>query len=174
MTPAGRESRLTKAMKDHYLRKARGRADLPRWLFSDEELKGGREEYDPPDRRDRSRSRERSGSERSKAPRWATPDPVPQSRGLRDIYEEVSGRPPPPSNYRRNMDYDRNNDDGASKASSRLKALKEAKRGATSSGRLRDALREEEEDFGGRGAPPPIPRRRRPVGLPSAPAPRSR
>ncbi|KZT26238.1 hypothetical protein NEOLEDRAFT_1177659 [Neolentinus lepideus HHB14362 ss-1] len=120
-TPPGQESRLTRAMKAYHLEKARDPSDLPGWLFSEQE------------RRSRP-SRHESPLDRQLYEEVDTTVP-PRSRGLKDIYaaaatstlsgygdrsEASSGRrfagqaQQPPS----------------SKATDRLKAMRDAKRGA--------------------------------------------
>ncbi|KAF9053633.1 hypothetical protein BDZ89DRAFT_1056216, partial [Hymenopellis radicata] len=109
-TPPGQESRLTRAMKAYHLEKARDRSDLPAWLFD----------------------------ERERMPKLrVTEAPVPtreeeratKPRGFRDIYESAAATPiipaPKSAQYSRYMD-----DSTPSKATDRLKALRDAKRTA--------------------------------------------
>lgn len=185
MTPAGQETRLTKGMKDYYLRKARSKGDLPTWLFSAEERQGGRDDFDEissmVDRRDR------VYRDRARAIRGVKTDdyaPLASSRnrrGLRDVYEEASvASEPVISSGRRGRDY-QSEDEVGSKAASRLKAMRDAKRPVRQDTFM--DLEEEPEDRysrrrGGRIVEsdqardlpaPPLPPRRVAVGLPAGP-----
>ncbi|KAJ7046740.1 hypothetical protein C8F04DRAFT_208163 [Mycena alexandri] len=164
-TPVGQESRLTRAMKAYHLEKARDPADLPSWLFDEKE----RRRPDPPapeaSRSNRSRRRD-DDDDFEEVPKAREP---PQSRGLRDIYEAAAASTSTPST--RSTRGARSYADDTpppSKATDRLKALRDAKRGALSSSardeeRGRDAPVEREPE-----APPP----RRRVGLPTGPVSR--
>jgi len=113
-TPPGGESRLTQVMKAYHIEKARDPSDLPEWLFEEHERRPvGRSQF---------AAREDGGYEGSL---------TPKSRGLRDIYAAAppgassrtsgsSGRPTP----------NRFGDEPAasSKATNRLKAIRDAKR----------------------------------------------
>lgn len=123
-------------MKQYYIAKARAPSDLPTWLFDKNER--------TTTRRDGERNEEqREGHE---------DDPPPtRSRGLRDIYDKAGAQPSPkvPTSTRI-----RRTEEGATTATSRLRAIRDAKRGVVS-----DDVEELEE----RRAPP------RRVGLPSGP-----
>jgi hypothetical protein len=186
-TPPGHESRLTKAMKAYHLEKARDPSDLPEWLFDESERYPGR--------------RARTG--RDDVGRYAEEAPeAPRGRGFRDIYDAAASKSAPrarstPRGYEagpapRSRDYspprssmkDAYADDaGGTKASNRLKAMRDAKRQAAarnagaSVGRVEDELggsragRGRMSDAGSSSAPAP-PRAR--VGLPSGPGVRPR
>ncbi|KZS99293.1 hypothetical protein SISNIDRAFT_480853 [Sistotremastrum niveocremeum HHB9708] len=139
-TPPGEESRLTKAMKEYYIAKARAPSDLPPWLFDKSERTA---------RTDNERVEEEIAEEHEGEPRPT------RSRGLRDIYEKAATQPSvnaPTSTRTR-----RSEESGTTKAStatSRLRAIRDAKRGV-----VVDEVEVEAE----RRAPP------RRVGLPSGP-----
>ncbi|KAH8833788.1 hypothetical protein DL96DRAFT_1703429 [Flagelloscypha sp. PMI_526] len=80
-TPDGAESRLTRAMKAYHREKARTPADLPAFLFTEEERR-----VREPVREDRSRRNRYDEEEYDDAPRDYQP-----SRGLRDVYASASG-----------------------------------------------------------------------------------
>jgi len=170
-TPVGQESRLTRAMKAYHLEKARDPSDLPAWLFDEKERR--RPEPEPSSR---SRRRKDDYDDDNYEPVEKPRAEPPASRGLRDIYAAAaaasstsspstnarSTRGPQPRNY---ADSD---SPQPSRATDRLKALRDAKRGVVNSSRdeerVRDAPRAEPEPE----APPP----RRRVGLPSGPVSR--
>jgi len=163
-TPVGQESRLTRAMKAYHLEKARDPADLPSWLFDEKE----RRRPDPPapeaSRSNRSRRRD-DDDDFEEVPKAREP---PQSRGLRDIYEAAASTSTPSTRSTRGARSYADDTPPPSKATDRLKALRDAKRGALSSSardeeRGRDAPVEREPE-----APPP----RRRVGLPTGPVSR--
>ncbi|KAJ7685144.1 hypothetical protein DFH06DRAFT_31091 [Mycena polygramma] len=158
-TPVGQESRLTRAMKAYHLEKARDPSDLPAWLFDEKERRRPAPAPEPVSRSRRRNDDYEDDDYEVVEKRRAEP---PASRGLRDIYEAAAASSPssPPSarSTRGGRSYA---DDSAqpSRATDRLKALRDAKRGA-----LNGSVREE------RAAPEaeePAPRRR--VGLPSGP-----
>lgn len=163
-TPAGQESRLTRAMKAYHLEKARDPSDLPAWLFNEREraVKGS--------------TGGRTGNDDTRAytPEMPEAPPIPQSSGLRGIYASAAS-----TDVQRSRRYEptRYGDDGItqSKAANRLRAMREPKHG-------RSNAREEEAGVmerplvsdGNRDGTPPVgnvnPSNRVPrVGLPSGP-----
>ncbi|KAF7322942.1 hypothetical protein HMN09_00073700 [Mycena chlorophos] len=172
-TPPGQESRLTRAMKAYHIEKARDPSDLPAWLFDERERRRPapeptrssrrRNDYDDDDADDDDRdSRRRPRAE------------PPQSRGLRDIYDSAAASTTTTSNaYDRSTRGARSYADDApqpSKATDRLKALRDAKRSAVNPNLLRD-----EDEQRVRAAPraePVVEAPRRRVGLPSGPVAR--
>ncbi|KAJ7774671.1 hypothetical protein DFH07DRAFT_800462 [Mycena maculata] len=164
-TPVGQESRLTRAMKAYHLEKARDPSDLPPWLFDANE----RRRLEPePSRSNRSR-RNRDDDDDYEVVEKTRGEPPP-SRGLRDIYEAAASTSSNPS--ARSTRGARSYADDVpqpSKATDRLKALRDAKRTAVNP----SALSREEERAPPRAereAETPQPRRR--VGLPSGPVSR--
>ena len=127
-TPPGEDSRLTRAMKAYHIEKARDPSDLPPWLFEEHE------------RRPLGRSgtslghREGSGSEYEYESRRATAPPRSGGRGLRDIYDAAATATALRPQETREWSRGRLQDDvpvgPPSKASGRLKELREAKRNA--------------------------------------------
>lgn len=153
VTPPGKESRLTRAMKAYHVEKARSPTDLPPWLFEEHERRPS--PVSAPGRMDETRRNE----ERT--------DPTePRSRGLRDIYDKAAAtsstavKRPQPQLARAHSD---ETPAAPSKATNRLKALRDAKRSAYGS-----AVREEEEEAVPEPAIPE-PRAKVRVGLPSGP-----
>jgi hypothetical protein len=110
-TPPGQESHLTRAMKAYHLEKARDPSDLPPWLFDEHERR-------PAGHSDRLRD---DNQEPTKEP--------PRSRGLRDIYE-TSTKPDARSGYSPPSVRPVDDMPSRSKATNRLKELREAKRSA--------------------------------------------
>ncbi|KAK0459686.1 uncharacterized protein EV420DRAFT_1268567, partial [Desarmillaria tabescens] len=142
-TPPGQESRLTRAMKAYHIEKARDPSDLPAWLFDEHERT-------PLSRYDRYEVAENPITE------------LPRPRGLRDIYDAATVTPPAPSRFERTYRPNYADDYPPSKATDRLKALRDAKRSAVNPRANRD---------------PPIDHyisQRDRIGLPSGPATRSR
>jgi hypothetical protein len=117
-TPAGQESRLTRAMKAYHLAKARDPSDLPSWLFSERE------------RGAKGSMRGRTGDDDTRADTAEIPEapPITQSSGLRAIYASAAS-----SEVHRSGRHEptRYGDDGIapSKAANRLRAMREPKRG---------------------------------------------
>lgn len=121
-TPPGQESRLLRAMKAYHLEKARDPTDLPSWLFEAHERRPA------PRARDQSRRRDEDEYEVIDKP---SAEP-PRARGLRDIYDSAAAKAPPPPRSEPSTSR-RYGNDGAgapSKATDRLKALRDAKRTA--------------------------------------------
>ncbi|KAG6911496.1 hypothetical protein DXG01_014570 [Tephrocybe rancida] len=157
-TPPGQESRLTRAMKAYHLEKARSPTDLPPWLFNERDRRLPAS-YDTPNGDiDYSPQRPRSVNE------------IPKSRGLRDIYD--AHRPESPVS-RPPQRLPQTNDLPPSKATDRLKALRDAKRTATSNAFRPPSTKETPNfdpnpDRAGYTAPITIAQRPR-VGLPPGP-----
>ncbi|KAJ6502590.1 hypothetical protein C8R45DRAFT_977111 [Mycena sanguinolenta] len=163
-TPVGQESRLTRAMKAYHLEKARDPSDLPVWLFDEKERR--RPEPEP------SRSRRRKDDyddDYEPVEKTQTRAEPPPSRGLRDIYAAAaaSSSTAPSARSTRGARSYVNADDSPqpSRAADRLKALRDAKRGAVNPMREEERVPEPEPEP---AAPPP----RRRVGLPSGPVSR--
>jgi len=158
-TPEGQESRLTRAMKAYHLEKARDPADLPEWLFDESERRPARSRYAPP--------REEYEEKRQMT------EP-PKSRGLRDVYDAAATSTVVPRPGRSAIGSGRRYEDDlgptTSKATDRLKAMREAKRSA---GGRHDDLTELGSD---RTDPHVESERRAPprIGLPSGPGVRPR
>ncbi|KAJ6547520.1 hypothetical protein B0H19DRAFT_1166084 [Mycena capillaripes] len=160
-TPVGQESRLTRAMKAYHLEKARDPSDLPAWLFDEKERR-------PAPAPAPSRSKRRDDDYDDYEVVEKTRAEPPASRGLRDIYEaaaaSASASSTPSSRSTRGARSYADDTPQPSKATDRLKALRDAKRGAVNAGR--------DEERAPRAAEPepeaPPPARRR-VGLPSGP-----
>jgi len=187
-TPAGQESRLTKFLKEYHIKNARSAKDLPSWLFDEKERRAQRDQEDDGGRTSlppRSKSRARGRDD----PIDDEPLPaVPRRGGLRDIYEQASNSSqsssvPSSRTTGSSSLNDRGRDSNvgggnSSKASSRLKALKDAKRvGSGSSARRgydEDSQADSYEDTGGRDDPPPSSARTVRPGLPQGPGPRRR
>ncbi|KAK7014899.1 hypothetical protein R3P38DRAFT_2998276 [Favolaschia claudopus] len=163
-TPPGQESRLTRAMKAYHLEKARDPSDLPAWLFDEKERR--RPEPEP------SRSRRRRDDDDDYEVVEKKRAEPPPSRGLRDIYEAAAASSSPSSTAAtRSTRGARSYADDSpqpSKATDRLKAIRDAKRGAVNSS-WRD---EEPVRDAPRAEPEPAPPARRRVGLPSGPVSR--
>jgi len=115
-TPPGKESRLTQAMKAYHLEKARDPSDLPEWLFESHE------------RQPVGRSRLASSQHTPQDDSYEESTPTPSSRGLRDIYEAAAA--PRTSGNADRPTRNRFPDEPAapSKATNRLKAIRDAKR----------------------------------------------
>lgn len=115
-TPPGQESRLTRAMKAYHLQRARSPSDLPDWLFDESER--------------RIKTGPRRLAERADTNAVSTSE-TSRSRGLRDIYDKAAATSQPAGRER--VVYSRKveeNSGGSSTATSRLRAMREAKRNA--------------------------------------------
>ncbi|KAG7452554.1 uncharacterized protein BT62DRAFT_8720 [Guyanagaster necrorhizus] len=110
-TPPGQESRLTRAMKAYHIEKARNPSDLPAWLFDEHERT-------PLPRYDRYEVAENPITE------------LPRPKGLRDAYDTATVTASTPSNSERTRGPNYVDDVQPSKATDRLKALRDAKRSA--------------------------------------------
>lgn len=119
-TPPGRESRLTRAMKAYHLEKARDPSDLPEWLFEEHERR-------PVGRLRFTGKQQDNRRDHEEVSEWEIP--APRSRGLRNIYDSTTdplnstGRP-----NRRIVNRFDDQPTPPSKATDRLKALRDAKR----------------------------------------------
>ncbi|EGN93222.1 hypothetical protein SERLA73DRAFT_64416 [Serpula lacrymans var. lacrymans S7.3] len=117
-TPPGQESRLSRAMKAYHLEKARDPSDLPEWLFTEDE------------RRLTSSSRfvGTQAPENTAIDRPASSPP--RSTNLRDIYDQAAMSTP--SRITESSTRRVQSDVGVvpSKATNRLKALRDEKRNA--------------------------------------------
>jgi hypothetical protein len=122
VTPPGGESRLTLALKNYHLSKARTPSDLPSWLFSEEERRVRRDTY--------SSREERPMEMNVRAPRQS---------GLKSIYADaVSDTSMSDNGQRYRQGGSRSEPAGASsrfdpsttqsKATSRLQAMRDARR----------------------------------------------
>ncbi|KAJ7109334.1 hypothetical protein C8R44DRAFT_284451 [Mycena epipterygia] len=159
-TPVGQESRLTRAMKAYHLEKARDPTDLPAWLFDEKERR--RPAAEP----SRSKRRDDDYDDYEVVDKSRTRAEPPPSRGLRDIYEAAASSSSATPSIRSTRGARSYADDTPqpSRATDRLKALRDAKRTAVNPAA---ALREEERPRTER-EPEAAPARRR-VGLPSGP-----
>lgn len=149
-------------MKAYHIEKARDPSDLPEWLFEEHERR--------PAGRSRFAARQNSRDDDD----FEEPPPPTRSRGLRDIYDAAaapsSSSRPPGNSDRSTPNRFANEPAGPSKATNRLKALRDAKR---QNSRLdepqikssSDSERQEGRDGGALSERRPPPR----VGLPSGP-----
>jgi len=167
-TPTGGETRLTKAMKAYYIEKARSPADLPPWLFAEHERRPTAARPSPQERvREGTRSTRQRGVEYEESPDYQ--QAVPTRGALRDVYDRVAARPPPPAKDDYSGSGYASAPPPASKATDRLRALRDAKRmqgaSASRSSEEYDDRRQNARD-GPRDVPVPSAPR---VGLPSRP-----
>ncbi|KAF8077986.1 hypothetical protein FPV67DRAFT_1463723 [Lyophyllum atratum] len=153
-TPPGQDSRLTRALKAYHLEKARDPTDLPPWLFDERE-------------RRRPVSVEQLPSRDADDNRYQQEQPVhdmPKSRGLRDIYDAYTPEAPVSRPSHRVF----SEDPPPSKATDRLKALRDAKRNVLAPPPRRPLVEatgsDSQYDFNPKGVAP-----RARVGLPSGP-----
>jgi hypothetical protein len=163
-TPAGQESRITRALKAYHLEKAKDPSELPDWLFNERERgvkrsTGGRND---------------NADAKAGPPEIPEAPPITQSSGLRAIYASAV-----PNDVQKSRRYEptRYGDDGItpSKAANRLKAMREPKHGRVNATDEMAAVKERPimRDGNGDGRPPvgnlnasnQVPR----VGLPSGP-----
>jgi len=148
-TPPGEESRLTKAMKAYHLERARSPADLPTWLFEDHERGVG----------SRTWNKQQEGYEdQFSLKRQADPT---QRGGLRDVYDRATSSPALSTLNKQE------GESGQTRATDRLRAIRDAKRLAAQSSSKSDVLNE------GRGSTEATEADRRVIpariGLPSGP-----
>lgn len=156
-TPPGQESRLTRAMKTYHLEKARDRSDLPAWLF---------EEHERMPRHHLSESTTVTPVER----------PAARGKGLQEIYESAASTAIITSRRSDQSTRYMDGDTHPSKATDRLKAIRDAKRAVLQpqSTDVHQSVKSDtvgvrgNEDADGRGMGGGR------VGLPSGPGPRSR
>jgi len=160
-TPVGQESRLTRAMKAYHLDKARDPSDLPPWLFDENERR--RPAAEP------TRSRRRHDDYDDVDKPMSQAEAAPATRGLRDIYDAAASTS---SRVDRSMrgarSYADDDSPQPSKATDRLKALRDAKRSAVNPGVVKEVKEEPRADRERARAP----ESRRRVGLPSGPVSR--
>lgn len=123
-TPAGQESRLTRALKVYHLGKARDPTELPDWLF-DERERGLRVTT-----RKRTPTGDGNLAEQDLSDLPVTRADV-SAGGLRAVYGRTAVHGPFSSNRQESSRYQDENS-APSKAADRLKAMREAKRGITS------------------------------------------
>ncbi|KIM29110.1 hypothetical protein M408DRAFT_128319 [Serendipita vermifera MAFF 305830] len=169
-TPPGGESRLTKVMKQYYIDRARTPLDLPHWLFEEHERMPTAARQRAPRRYEEP---EEEGYISAPAPRGA----------LRDVYDKAARATPTSQQSTRSNQSSYptspNSDQapGESKATSRLRALRDAKRMQQGGGVAASAASSRYDDDyandGGRRSMEPASdvERRQParVGLPSRP-----
>jgi len=122
VTPAGQESRLTRAMKAYHLEKAKDPSELPEWLFNEVErgVKSSK------------RGRNIKEETRDDEPREITEEPpIAKSGGLRAIYASAAATDVQQNGRRERMNVNRYGDDttAPSKAANRLRAMRDAKNG---------------------------------------------
>jgi len=162
-TPPGGETRLTRALKAYYIERARAPTDLPPWLFEEHER---RPQAARPSPRDQTRFNEdRAGGRRNNSPpnRGRNYDdeyeqePPPQAKrgALRDIYDSAAApNQPKVSGPGRTLAPSSRDDGNVSRATSRLQAMRDAKRlqpastGTTAGGRYGDPY--DDDGRGGR------------------------
>lgn len=167
-TPPGQESRLTRAMKAYHLEQARSPTDLPAWLFDEHERR-------PPPPAPTGKKARRDDDDEYEVVERDTSEPL-RPRGLRDVYAAAATSKPVASVRQERPSPRVYADDPPprSKATDRLKAIRDAKRSAfnPNTSRLEDET-EPEPELGSRRETPASAAPRR-VGLPSGPLPRSR
>ncbi|EMD38533.1 hypothetical protein CERSUDRAFT_113713 [Gelatoporia subvermispora B] len=89
-TPLGQESRLTRALKEYHIAKARDLSELPEWLFDERERRAGRPKF-----ADRSNEKPIAPEEIPRAPsRAATPSRPATPAGTRGLPGERKAPPP--------------------------------------------------------------------------------
>ena len=157
-------------MKQYYIDRARTPLDLPHWLFEEHE------------RMPTARQAQR-GPRRYEEPEEEqyTPTPAPSRGALRDVYDKAARSTPIPAARSNPSSYAQSAGEqttGESKATSRLRALRDAKRmqqgaGVVASGTSSSRYDEEYGNDGGRRSIDPVSdgERRQParVGLPGRP-----
>ena len=135
----GEETNLTKTLKAYYLGKARSRAELPDWLFSEQERRGGPSSSSNSNSTTRQRQIDERGYDDPQEARM----PTTRRRGFRDAgggSGAAASAPVSPSGRRVADDtnawaVDDASGYGGSKATNRLRALRDAKRQAALAGR---------------------------------------
>ncbi|KAH7340445.1 hypothetical protein B0J17DRAFT_651358 [Rhizoctonia solani] len=162
-TPPGRDSRVTTALKKHYIKQVSDPRQLPAWLFSDIERQVGRSFS----RRERG-SIDSQDEVHSSSAAYETPAPVRSRTRHDDAY--MSSQPTPRRERTRTATYD-DEAPGPTRAATRLRAMRDAKRGsptereAYASDHAPAPLAEPEPEPQSVVAAPPRPR----VGLPARP-----
>lgn len=169
-TPEGGETRLTKALRAYHLAKAQDPTDLPDWLFEPNERKPVARKTTPDNAR----------KMRNDVQDVEAPAPL-RSTGLRDIYAAAAASgPPAPTVVRDRPRYYPEPQSGTttpSKASDRLRAIRDAKRGALARDIAPDIRRDDDVrvkvdtgvDRSGRHTPTGASRTAPRPGLPSGP-----
>jgi hypothetical protein len=155
-TPPGEESRITRILKAYHMDKASNPSDLPDWLFSEQERFPGRAR--PAVERD-------VYEQPSDRPAASATQPAQRGYSLRENHQSAPA-PEPRAQPTRSYTYD---DEGAapSRATNRLKAMREAKRQATVAPSARDGrYQESNSNPAWEGAPEPRTQR---GGLPAGP-----
>lgn len=148
-TPPGQESRLTKAMKAYHLDRARSPADLPAWLFDEHERGVAARPWS---------ARSEEYEERARP----TPEAGQQQGGLRSIYDRAAAAPARPKSREEDT-----TGQGGSRATNRLKAIREAKRSALQTRSEPELRLGEDIETRSDERPAAIPRRA--TGLPAGP-----
>ncbi|KAJ7632577.1 hypothetical protein FB45DRAFT_912820 [Roridomyces roridus] len=156
-TPVGQESRLCRAMKAYHLEKARDPSDLPVWLFDEKERR--RPAPEPTRTRTRASRKDNYEDDEYEVVDKARAEPPP-SRGLRDIYDAAASKQSAAAAPARSTRSHVDDMPQPSRATDRLKALRDAKRMGNSRDEDRGPPVREAESA-------PAPRR---VGLPSGPS----
>lgn len=155
-------------MKAYHLEKARSPTDLPTWLFDEHERR-------PPPPPPTSKKSRRDDDDEYEVVERNVSEP-PRARGLRDVYAAAATTKSaaPVRQDRPSQRVYADDPPSRSKATDRLKALRDAKRSAfnPNPSRLEDES-EPEPDVGSRRETPASAAPRR-VGLPSGPLSRSR
>jgi len=164
-TPPGEDSRLTRAMKAYHIEKARDPSDLPEWLFEEHERR--------PAGRSRFVTRQNSRDDDYEEPTHPS-----RSRGLREIYDTAaapsSSSRPPGNSDRSTPNRFANESTGPSKATNRLKALRDAKRQNSRLDEAQVKSSSDGEKLDGRDGGTLSERKPPRVGLPSGPGGRPR
>lgn len=135
VTPPGQESRLTRAMKAYHLAKAKDPTDLPPWLF-DESAR----------RRPAPTPIAINEDEYNDQTKQQYLDNAPKSRGLRDIYDTAASTPSISTTRSTRGRGHVDNIEQPSKATNRLKAMREAKRSALTANATPRRLPDEVDD----------------------------
>ncbi|KAJ8700193.1 hypothetical protein PTI98_003242 [Pleurotus ostreatus] len=113
-TPPGQESRLLRGMKAYHLAKAHDPSDLPSWLF------------EPHERGRFKREDRQGGDEEDPNPRASSYKEPPKPRSLRAVYEAAAATSSPTPRTIRGAD---GNEARPSRATDRLQAMRQARRG---------------------------------------------
>lgn len=123
-TPPGRDSRVTVALKKHYIKQVSNPRQLPAWLFSDVERQVGR-----------SYSRSESAPEKNQDEERRPSAPMPTRLRARheDAYVQPQPQPVTGRDRMRTATYDEEYT-GPTRAATRLRALRDAKRGPVDRG----------------------------------------
>jgi hypothetical protein len=125
------DSEVTRALKTYYIKQARDRSDLPDWLFNERERMV-----------DKPTQRGESSDESSQNALAYEQSSRTRGRGLRDIYDTAAASAPAvrAREDERPMMYGSDASVGApSRATNRLKALRDAKRQAVTAGRVSES-----------------------------------